>query len=394
MEKPLTERTRVCRHTLEERQLLGTWCTPELQEAVNQGYVIRTIHEVWHFPPEQQKSGLFKHYVNTWLKIKTEASGYPSWANTPDKKEEYVTNYRQREGIDLDPDNIEKNPGLKATAKLMLNSFWGKFGENMRKTKTAIVTSPAELYNLILDPLVNISSIRICTEERLEVLYSVPSDEYVENGKTNIFIAAFTTGHARLKLYSYLRVLKEQVLYFDTDSVIYTHEPGQAKLLNGDYLGDLTDELGNNDHIIEFSSAGPKNYGYLTQQGKIECKVRGFTLSNVRGANQLNYQVLKQNVLDEIQTPQEQRRVIKVTNPHFFTRNPATKELKVISRTKGYSLVFDKRVIDPINFMSYPYGFSLREPTDEENIVTDDHFDSQDCVCSLFEGTPCSVIHS
>lgn len=117
---------------------------------------IRTIHEVWHFPPAQQKTGLFKHYVNTRLKIKTEASGYPSCTDTPAKKEEYVTNYKQREGIDLDPALIAKNPGRKATAQLMLNSFWGKFAENMRKSKTATITTPADLYSLILDPLINI----------------------------------------------------------------------------------------------------------------------------------------------------------------------------------------------------------------------------------------------
>jgi len=29
------------------------------------------------------------------------------------------------EHIQLDPNKIEKNPGLRSIAKLMLNSFWG-----------------------------------------------------------------------------------------------------------------------------------------------------------------------------------------------------------------------------------------------------------------------------
>ena len=45
------------------------------------------------------------------------------------QKEDYVKNYKAREGIDLDTQHIEKNRGRKATAKLMLNSFRGKFGE-------------------------------------------------------------------------------------------------------------------------------------------------------------------------------------------------------------------------------------------------------------------------
>ena len=43
--------------------------------------------------------------------------------------------------------------------------------------------------------------------------------------KTNVVIAAFTTAHARLKLYSVLESLQTRVLYFDTDSVTFKSEP-------------------------------------------------------------------------------------------------------------------------------------------------------------------------
>lgn len=79
----------------------------------------------------------------------------------------------------------------------------------------------------------------------------------------------------------------------------------------------------------------------------------------MRGSRQLNYEVMKQNLLDEITQPLEsgERRNVDVVNPNFFYRNPDTKHLKVITRTKRYGLVFDKRVIDPETFMSYPYGY-------------------------------------
>ena len=89
----------------------------------------------------------------------------------------------------------------------------------------------------------------------------------------------------------------------------------------------------------------------------MECKVRGFSLGSVRGHEQLNYERLRQNVLEELVDPREQRRVIPVTNPHFFTRDPDTKRMKVAPRTKEYGLVFDKREVDADTFMSYPYGF-------------------------------------
>lgn len=90
-----------------------------------------------------------------------------------------------------------------------------------------------------------------------------------DNGKTNIFVAAFTTCLARPKLYESLEKLGEQVLYFDTDSVIYRLRPGQPEIPLGDFLGNMTNELDDGDHITEFVSGGPKNYGYTTAQGKV-----------------------------------------------------------------------------------------------------------------------------
>ena len=46
-----------------------------------------------------------------------------------------------------------------------------------------------------------------------------------------------------------------------------------------DYLGEFTSELKPVDHITEFAAAGPKNYGYRVQDGKVKCKVRRFTLN-------------------------------------------------------------------------------------------------------------------
>ena len=121
--KPMLQRTHYCTHTDSQRTLRGTWCTPEIVKAVQKGYVIKRIHEVWHFGPNQQKLGLFKEYVNHWLKAKQESSGWPNWCQTLEDKREYIINYREREGIQLDIGRIAKNPGRKATAKLMLNRY-------------------------------------------------------------------------------------------------------------------------------------------------------------------------------------------------------------------------------------------------------------------------------
>lgn len=121
--KPLLQRSHYCTHSDTQRTITGTWCTPEIEKAIEKGYVVIKIHEVWHFPRNQRQTGLFAEYVNTWLKSKQEASGWPSWCQTVEQKGQYIQEYEQREGIRLEIANIEKNPGRKATAKLMLNRY-------------------------------------------------------------------------------------------------------------------------------------------------------------------------------------------------------------------------------------------------------------------------------
>ena len=94
----------------------------------------------------------------------------------------------------------------------MLNSFWGKCGEKTNKSKVEQV----------------VQTLRVCTDEVLEVVYQQTEDNDAPNPKTNIFIACFTAYHARLKLYRYLKKLNEQVFYYDTDSVIYKWRDGQS----------------------------------------------------------------------------------------------------------------------------------------------------------------------
>ena len=60
-------------------------------------------------------------------------------------------------GITLDYAQVQKNPGRKATAKLMLNSFWGKFGERQNKSVTVTVQEPSHLFSVLTDDTLDIS---------------------------------------------------------------------------------------------------------------------------------------------------------------------------------------------------------------------------------------------
>ena len=189
----------------------------------------------------------------------------------------------------------------------------------------------------------------------VEVHFQYQNEDIPVSPNLNIFVACFTTCWARLRPYAALEKLGERVLYYDTDSVIYWTDEGQANPDLGHYLGDFTSELKSDDYIEEFVSGGPKNYGYTTKNGKVECKVRGFRL-NWEGKNQLNYDVMKQNVLDEIQKPLLKPRQTQVVKTHQIVRDPKNYQLYTFPDYKRYQLVYDKRVVDPVSFQTFPYG--------------------------------------
>ena len=94
-------------------------------EALKSGYKILKIYEVWHYNEKMDyekdsKSGLFAEYVDLFLKFKQEASGYLENVITEDQRDEYVKNYLENEGIQLNKNNINNNPGLRSVMKLML----------------------------------------------------------------------------------------------------------------------------------------------------------------------------------------------------------------------------------------------------------------------------------
>lgn len=79
-----------------------------------------------------------------------------------------------------------------------------------------------------------------------------------QDSTTNIFLAAFTTCHARMKLYAEIDKLDKAVLYFDTDSIIYASN-GENDPPLGNFLGEFTDEL-DGESIQKFVSGMHLSY--------------------------------------------------------------------------------------------------------------------------------------
>ena len=180
----------------------------------------------------------------------------------------YIQQYFEKEGVSLNRENIVKNLGMRALAKLCLNSFWCKFGQwlNMRQTEFFHKMEANLFFQLFSDPMKQPFNFHILTNSMIQIEWIYKQDFQPEDNKTNVYLATFTTCWARLKLYSVLEKLDKRVLYYDMDSVIYVSRPRQYDPPLGDYMGELTGELEAAEHIVEFVSGGPKNYGYKTNK--------------------------------------------------------------------------------------------------------------------------------
>ena len=331
-----------CKHSDNERSLIGTWTTDEVNEAIKKGYKVLEVYEVWHF--DKTSDDLFKGYIRRFMKIKLESSKY----DFKTKEEEASFKAKIRDSLDINVEKFEFNAGLRSISKLCLNSLWGKFGQRNNMSQTKYVTEVSEFYEILLDDKLDDINFQFINDNMVQMTYNF-KDQFVDNhNSTNIFIACFTTSHARLMLYNKLDYLKEKVLYFDTDSIIYIDD-GKKTIKTGDMLGDMTDEL-SGKAITNFVSTGPKSYSFRYGDNCEKSAIKGFTL-NHENSTILNHESMRKIVKKQI-------RELTIINANKITR----KNREIVNKymEKVFKFGYDKRVIKHVNenhIDTLPYGY-------------------------------------
>jgi hypothetical protein len=94
----------------------------------------------------------------------------------------------------------------------MLNR--GYFGMETNRSQFRIIHDSESYQELLQNSRFQIDSVFVGAGDHLQVNYSELDDLHVGNNRTNVIIAAFTTCHARLKLFEELKKLDRRVLYF------------------------------------------------------------------------------------------------------------------------------------------------------------------------------------
>jgi hypothetical protein len=267
-----------CPHSENDRVLSGTWFSEELKLAVSKGYRVLKIHQVYHF--NQQSSRLFAPFIRKFFKLKLLSSGRPKNIDM----DEFIKMMKEVEKVDIDSSQFQDNPGVRFIAKIILNSFWGRFAMREIRPQFTFASTMKEVYGLISNENIEVKSVRPIRSNIVGCTYEMKDISLVDvTNDRNIFIAAITTAWARIVFYNFAdRVStrsETQMIYGDTDSFyVNLLRAPFAKLTPGPYLGNLSNELKDGEIITSMAAPSPKSYAYLTNKKRFCVKFKGFSL--------------------------------------------------------------------------------------------------------------------
>ena len=355
-----------CTHDDEARALFGTWTSVEIHKALQHGYRLLNVYEIYQYETREK---IFDTYVDTFMKMKQESSGVPKKCLNaeggvdPELLNDYIEEYFEHEGVRLDANNIKHNPGQRTVMKALLNSLWGKLAQNEDAVIVSFVDSMPDLLEMVNDNSIEVTSMDFISDNMARTTHR-KTNSLVTLANRNVVIASFVTAYARLELFEVLYKLGSNVLYYDTDSVIYvTNKMSGQTLKTGSYLGDLTDELAEkncSDKWIEhFCITGPKSYSFRTNlytrthadgRTTAECDeivhVKGFFLKG-DAKKLITFDSLQSCVVD-------QHREIETSYREFVRDNNQT--INVQQAKKTFRFTFDKRIVLD-DFTTRPYGY-------------------------------------
>lgn len=124
--------TSECTHSDNDRQLSGVWVSFELQKAVEKGYQILHIDEVWHFPNKAEIVGQDISKSMRLLVIPVMSKHL--------RKRRYIDNYLKKEGIKLEAVKIWINKAVSICNKLLLFLLWGRFSMTNNLPSRELIT--------------------------------------------------------------------------------------------------------------------------------------------------------------------------------------------------------------------------------------------------------------
>lgn len=350
-----------CVASLEDKHLTELTCTSvELQAAVRKGYQIIKVHR---YDQYTRKKSLWREMVLKFYIEKMINAG-----DVPDNIEELIFKYQQVYGVGadirkaVDEGRFKNNPGLKQTAKIMINSMWGKHAQRPDMVTTKIIdhTKDKQLVdNIFINLEKSVFDLK-CADYlgNDTVMY-----QYKETEEKSPFLhegyipaAVFVPAYGRLQLWEQLDRLGDRVLMNDTDSIVYIYDPLKYNIPEGEMLGEWEVEGidRKNGGIRKFVGLGPKTYGIKCENGVTQIKAKGLSIK-LAHSELINFEVMEKMALEHLQT--NQSRIIKV--PQFTFKWDVYRGMRTMKIEKDFTFKPEEMKGVLVKNILYPFGHNI-----------------------------------
>lgn len=358
------------RLTFPVHEMEGCWFTEEIYLAMENGYVVEEVYEMYHWEPNQQSDQHLRGYVGYFLQMKQESEGWLKLGAScaeptlEEQNEIAIRLYHQNGGLArIRPEKVKVDPVMRALAKLYLNSLWGKWAQKTSKEEHGEIFGAQQLEQVFNDLKIDRDTLQFRETSPGVYKYSCKKkNPYIKNvPHGNIWLAAAVTAWARITLHKMMIKVNQldnqmRIFYCDTDSIIFRW-PKNGPKLSGIGLGHWTDEYPKNV-ILKFYALAPKLYALVlgsksapddvTQQ-KESFRAKGvqMTLANQTKMGFENILPLIQRTIED----KAHKHIIEVNNFSIFTNstNNALPFGSLYSRynMKGVRVIITKRIVDP-----------------------------------------------
>lgn len=227
--------------------------------------------------------------------------------------------------------------------------------------RTEVITDTSTLHNLLFSPHIEVSDLYFPNDNTAWCTWSFREEVVTMTARASknicLAAAAYTTSQARKILYRDLAAAGTDLLYCDTDSILWIeNENTKYRPQMGSGVGQLADEIapyGKDCYIAEWTCFGPKSYSYrIKRTGSDEIvqeivKCKGL-LNKHSNSDVLNFENMKKMLFDDHVIETSATTIVR--KKHF--------RIETDSVTKKFQFTFTKRVVMP-DFSTYPYGHYL-----------------------------------
>jgi DNA polymerase type B, organellar and viral len=272
-----------CTHSLEERVFTGTWTLVEIDYALSLGYKIHNVLEVWEY--EHNNTELFKEFMVPFIVWKTccKRSGLVENDEFTPKGAQTAQWLESLTHKPCTPTDFVNAPSKRNVAKLIMNSFYGKWGQRSQWSETQSFKEEDSA-----------ACMKLFGNVALHIRYCEVIHQHIELGpvvyvdyehrlpavkgcsQKNDHIAAHITAYGRIMINTLVQQLGRHSIYTDTDSLFHQHLE-QPPYVPGFRIGDLELEL---PDAHTWTGCGRKWYSYRMPNGSHVAKQKGVALKS------------------------------------------------------------------------------------------------------------------